>query len=100
LKIEVEFQIQYNLESIIRGRSFRGVIREALAVTTGGFASCRLGPCAAAVENSYDLRFSGHSSTGHVQAVLEEISLCKICEFHGDDYEERRFLGCYAVWLL
>jgi hypothetical protein len=24
----------------------------------------------------------------------------KICCFHGGDYEEYRFVGCYAVWLL
>jgi hypothetical protein len=26
--------------------------------------------------------------------------LCKICGFHGDDYEECHLLGCGAVWLL
>jgi hypothetical protein len=26
--------------------------------------------------------------------------LCMIRGFHGDDYEEYRLLGCYAVWLL
>jgi hypothetical protein len=26
--------------------------------------------------------------------------LCKICGFHGGDYEEYRLLGCDAVWLL
>jgi hypothetical protein len=26
--------------------------------------------------------------------------ICKILGFHGDDYEEWRLLGCYAVWIL
>jgi hypothetical protein len=26
--------------------------------------------------------------------------VCKILGFHGGDYEEWCFLGCYAVWLL
>jgi hypothetical protein len=26
--------------------------------------------------------------------------LCKICGFHGGDYEELCLLGCCAVWLL
>jgi hypothetical protein len=39
-------------------------------------------------------------------ASLAELNLatsllqCKIWGFHGDDYEEWRLLGCYAVWLL
>jgi hypothetical protein len=28
------------------------------------------------------------------------LMLCKICDFHGGDYVERRLLGCCAVWLL
>jgi hypothetical protein len=33
-------------------------------------------------------------------AELSQLILCKICGFHGGDYEECRLLGCYAVWLL
>jgi hypothetical protein len=29
-----------------------------------------------------------------------QLMLCKICGFHGGDYDEYRLLGCYAVWLL
>jgi hypothetical protein len=28
------------------------------------------------------------------------LMLWKIRGFHGGDYEERRLLGCYVVWLL
>jgi hypothetical protein len=35
-----------------------------------------------------------------VTTELHQINLCKICGFHGGDYEEWRLLGCYAVWLL
>jgi hypothetical protein len=36
-----------------------------------------------------------------VRPVLQPRELgCKISGFHGGDYEEWRFLGCYAVWLL
>jgi hypothetical protein len=31
--------------------------------------------------------------------VPSQLMLCKIC-FYGDAYEECRFLGCYAAWLL
>jgi hypothetical protein len=30
---------------------------------------------------------------------MSSVTLCKICGFHGGDYEEWRLLGCYTVWL-
>jgi hypothetical protein len=30
----------------------------------------------------------------------DSLSIVKIWDFHGGDYEERRLLGCYAVWFL
>jgi hypothetical protein len=30
----------------------------------------------------------------------QERTAGKILGFHGDDYEEGRLMGCYAVWLL
>jgi hypothetical protein len=37
-----------------------------------------------------------------IRSPLEssQLMLCKICSFHGVDYEERRLRGCYALWLL
>jgi hypothetical protein len=31
--------------------------------------------------------------------TVEQLVECKICGFHGGDYEELRLLGCYVVRL-
>jgi hypothetical protein len=41
--------------------------------------------------------------TGATQSHITDhniLHVCKISGFHGNDYEEWRLLGCYAVWLL
>jgi hypothetical protein len=40
--------------------------------------------------------FSGKANNN----LQNKIIICKICGFHGGDYEEWCLLGCYAVWLL
>jgi hypothetical protein len=32
--------------------------------------------------------------------TVKQNKLCNIWGFHGSDYEERRLLGYYAMWLL
>jgi hypothetical protein len=34
------------------------------------------------------------------QKIILLLKWCKIWSFHGDDYEEWRLQGCYAVWIL
>jgi hypothetical protein len=39
-------------------------------------------------------------STNNCYRFVTVCIICKICGFHGGDYEEWCLLGCYAVWLL
>jgi hypothetical protein len=35
-----------------------------------------------------------------VMSISNYMTLCKIRDFNGGDYEECRILECYAMWLL
>jgi hypothetical protein len=46
------------------------------------------------------MRDSGFASDVYLNGYENPVVLCRILGFHGDDYEERRLVGCGAVWIL
>jgi hypothetical protein len=83
------------LMHIAASRNVRGLISDEVIrfLCHGAYEECRL------------LRYKNPVRTSqetHYVSVTESnrLMLCKIWGFHGSDYEECRFVGCYDPWFL